>query len=74
MDFTKLSDTFEGLAAHLDAGVSKGIGFAEMGIKIEGQAVAFAKMFQALLTGMSGVLKASPITLPGPKITPPTGG
>jgi len=71
MDFTKLSDTFEGLAGHLDAAVTKGIGFAEMGIKVEGQAVAFAKMFQAMLDGMAGVLKASPITLPGPKITPP---
>jgi hypothetical protein len=71
MDFGKLSDTFEGLAAHLDAGIEKGIGFAELGIRIESQGVAFAKMFQAMLTGMAGVLKASPVTLPGPRISPP---
>lgn len=72
MNFGKLSDTFRGLAGHLDSAVTKGIGFAEMGIKVEGQAVAFAKMFKGMLEGMAGVLEASSVTLPGPKIPPVT--
>lgn len=72
MDFGKLSDTFRGLAGHLDGVVTKGIGFAETGIKVEGMAVNFAKMFQVMLEGMAAVLEVSPVTIPGPKIPTPT--
>lgn len=73
MDFGKLSETFRGIAGHLSGFVDKGVTVGEEIGKIDTVAVHFAKMFQAMLDGMAGVLEASPVTLPGPKITPPGG-
>lgn len=61
----KLSETIRGLADHLDH-------FATTGIGIETAALTFTKMLKAMLDGIAGTLEASPITIPGPKIPPPS--
>lgn len=54
MEKGKLSDTFRGVAEHLDP-----------------IALAWAKMTRAMLHGIAGTLEAGPLTIPGPKISPP---
>lgn len=73
MDFGKLSETFRGIAGHLSGFVDKGVAVGEEVGEIDTVAIHFAKMLQAMLDGIAGVLEDSPVTLPGPKIPAPGG-
>jgi hypothetical protein len=60
----KLSETFRGIAGHLDH-------YATTAVGIETTALSFTKMFSSILHGFAGALEASPVTIPGPQIPPP---
>lgn len=72
----KLSETFRGLAGHLEGLAGKGVGLATTGIKLEQGALGATTMIQKILEGLAHALETSPWTIPGPVIpstsTPPT--
>jgi len=70
MDFGKLSETFRGLAGHLESLVGTGVGIATTGVKLEQGAIGITMMMQKILEGFAAALEGSPWTVPGPQIPP----
>lgn len=62
----KLSETFRGLAGHLDH-------YAGTAVGIEQTALKWTQMFSGILHGFAGLLEAGPVTIPGPTIPAPGG-
>jgi len=70
MDFGKLSETFRGLAGHLESLTSGGVGIATTAVHLEESAVGITTMIQKVLEGFATALETSPFTIPGPTIPP----